>query len=333
MGLRVRGFGAKNTGSEFEEVEVELAEIGQNPVFAATDVGSNATKIMVWEIEAEKRPRPRFHKRYPLRLDDAFRTGQIGPANIARLVETFAEIGEICRKKGVTRLRAVATDAFRAARNRAEVVRAVETETGIVLEVLSPEEEGRLVAEGVMLDRCNGRRDFLILDIGGGSAEIIRPRPRGDAEVLSLPLGAVRLREAFVRSDPLTPDQYEALCAHVERVVAEGTASLGRRWSNTGVGCGGGVRFLHAMCGVLHATLSQNEPMRLGQLEHLCEAIWPLKVETLVQKYGIERERAEIIVPGAVVARELMRRLDLAALEPSQRGVRDGLLADFLGFL
>lgn len=299
-------------------------------IFAATDIGSNATKTMVWAIGPDKHPRERFQKRFPLRLDDVFRTRRIGASNLARLLETFIAISAICREHGARRARAVATDAFRAAENARQVAEAIALETGIEIEVLSTREEGRLIAEGVLLDDADRRGRFLILDIGGGSADIILPERNGGVRSISLPLGAVRLREMFVRSDPMAPPEYAAMSEHVEKTIAHRLTALDGRWSSQAVGCGGGVRFLHTMTGVYHSMLAQDQPLRHEQLEHLRDAIWPLRVGTLVEKYGVDHERAEIIVPGAVVLAALMKRLGLKALRPSARGVRDGLLAEFL---
>lgn len=302
----------------------------QSVVFAATDIGSNASKILIWEIGREKRWQERFHKRYPLRLDDVYRSGRIEVPRVARLIETFVEIAGICRAYAVGQFRAVASDAFRSASNGCQVAEAIALESGIEPEVLPAEEEGRLIAEGVLLDDPYRRGEFLILDIGGGSAEIILPDRDGGVRTISLPLGAVRLREMFVRSDPIAPDEYEALRAHVEETVAQATAGMDGQWSSGAVGCGGGVRFLHAMCGVLCGALSQHQPVRVDQLEHLCETIWPMRVDSITRHYGIDQERAEIIVPGAVVVLALMKHLRLATVCPSGRSIRHGLLADFL---
>jgi len=303
---------------------------GQPVVVAAADIGSNATKILVWEIAADKRPREQFQKRYALRLDDAFRAGRIEPPSVVRLIETFAEIADLCRRQAVQHLRAVATESFRSARNGREVVEAIALETGIEPEIISPQEEGRLVAEGVLLDHPERRSGFLILDIGGGSVQIIQPDRASRVRTISLPLGAVRLREMFIRSDPIAPADFKALQAHADEIAARGAESLPGERPSCAFGCGGGVRFLHAMCGILRGNLSQNQPMRSDHLDHLCQAIWPMTTDSIVRHYGIDHERAEIIVPGAVALLSLMKYLKVGELRPSSRGVRDGLLADFL---
>jgi len=303
---------------------------GKSVVLAAVDIGSNATKVLVWEIGGDKRPHERLQKRFALRLEDVFRVGRIEPSMIARLVETFLEITEICRRHGAQYVRAAATEAFRSASNAQEVVAAIALETGIEPKIVSPHEEGRLVAEGVLLDHAECRSDFLILDIGGGSAQTILPDRRSGIHTITLPLGAVRLREKFVRTDPIKLADFEAMCAHAEATAARIRIGAGGRRRGSAFGCGGGVRFLHAMCGILCGTLSQNQPVRADQLEHLCQAIWPMPADTVIRHYGIDHERAEIIVPGAVALLALMKCLKIVELRPSSRGVRDGLLADFL---
>jgi exopolyphosphatase/guanosine-5'-triphosphate,3'-diphosphate pyrophosphatase len=312
---------------------------GQPVVFAAADVGSNATKVLVWEIGAGGVPRERFQKRFALRLSDVFRVGRIEPATVGRLVEIFIEIAAICREHGARQVRAVATEAFRSAGNAREVAEAIALETGIDLQVISSRKEAELVAEGVLLDYLAGAGNLAILDIGGGSTQITiaglggRRENTGKMPVLpavSLPLGAVRLREMFMRSDPMVPADFEAMRRHVEQAMVRGTVSLRGQWSPCAIGCGGGVRFLHTMCGIHGGVAGQDQPVRMDQIEHLCDAIWHMPIEALVRHYGIDRERAEIIVPGGVVLLALMKQLKLNEMRPSGRGVRDGLLAEFL---
>ncbi|MCX8037470.1 MAG: hypothetical protein N3D11_10590 [Candidatus Sumerlaeia bacterium] len=298
-------------------------------------MGSNATKILIWEIAGDGQVRERFQKRYALRLDDVFRTGRIEPPTVVRLTETFAEIAALCRQHGVEAERAVATEAFRSAANAREVADAIALETGIEIAIISAEEEARLVAEGVLLDRPVQGSAFLIFDIGGGSAQVSRvDRSAGGntaaTETFSMPLGAVRLREMFVRGDPISPADYEALQEHVRAALTVGLAKLNGQWAPCAVGCGGGVRFLHMMCGIHGGALGQDQPVRYHQLEHLCQTIWPMSVSALMRNFGIDRERAEIIVPGAVVAVNLMKHLHVNDLRPSRRGLRDGLLAEFM---
>ncbi len=107
-----------------------------------------------------------------------------------------------------------------------------------------------------------------------------------------------------------------------------------RRWPDgttlLDMGCGGGVRFLHTMCGILCGMLGQDQAVRADQIEHLCQMIWHMPIDVMVRHYGIDNERAEIIVPGAVVLATLIKRLKVVEIRPARRSVRDGLLADFL---
>lgn len=298
-------------------------------LYAATDIGSNATKTTIWRMDSGRPPRPVFQKRYPLRLADAFRGDRLEPAVVERLVETFSEIAAALKQHNVAHHHAVATEAFRKASNGEAVVQAVHEATGIQPRVLSSKQEGWLVARGVMLDNHGEQQDRLIIDVGGGSAEVILVDRADKIHALSLPLGAVRLREKFIRSNPIAPAEFDAMTEHVEKMVYKRIAPVSERWT-CGIGCGGGIRFLHMMYGVFRTTMMQDQPLRRDQLEHLLQTIWPQRTDSLVKQYGIDLERAEIIVPGAIVLLTLMKRLDLSAIRPSFRGVRDGLLAEFL---
>ena len=305
--------------------------MGERPItFAGIDVGSNATKLSIWLIGPDGQTRELTQKRFPMRLEDAFRSeaAEIGAAKAARLIDMFREIAELTRQMKAEYVRAVATEAFRSARNGPAVAAEIEHKTGLRVETLTPQEEGRLVSDGVMLDFPGKERDFAIIDVGGGSAQVILPGARGPRTV-SLPIGAVRLRTWFMPSDPIPPDEYEAMCGYVEDTVAEHVTSIDGRWSTSAIGVGGGARFLHAMCAVLKGSFQQDQPLRLDHLEHLTHVIWPLRADSLVRHYGIDLERAEIIIPGAVALLAIMKRLGVNMVKPSRRSVRDGLLVHF----
>src|SRR5262249_20074563 len=135
--------------------------------------------------------------------EQVFRTGRLAPEAIARAGAALGRFAELARRSGAAQIRAVATSAVREASNRALLLRAVRSQAGLELEVISGAEEARLICLGVLQGAPPGERR-LLCDIGGGSTEITAAAGEEPEASYSLPLGSVRLTEFFIENDPIS---------------------------------------------------------------------------------------------------------------------------------
>src|SRR6202163_3598413 len=172
------------------------------PRYAAIDIGSNSIRMEAAEVIPGQPARVLASDREVTRLGEGvFRTGAVTEEALRNTCVVLARMAELYRKLEVVGVRAVATSAIRDASNQREfLVRAVEA-VGAPVEIISGREEARLIYLGVEGSWPQPGKRVLIIDIGGGSAEIVAAESGHLREAFSKPLGAVRLRESFLKDD------------------------------------------------------------------------------------------------------------------------------------
>src|ERR1700691_216881 len=157
--------------------------------YAAVDIGSNSTRMLAAEVLQGEPPRVLAAEREVTRLGaSVFQDGRISPQAMEETVRVLARMAEIYRKLDVAGARAVATSAVRDASNQAEFLARASAALGTPVEIITGREEARLVQEGVMSRWPQAGKRVLIVDIGGGSAEIIAGEDDRTAEAISQPL-------------------------------------------------------------------------------------------------------------------------------------------------
>ena len=181
------------------------------PRYAAIDIGSNSIRMLAAEARQGAPMTGLAASRRVVRLGESvFREGKLSAAAMDTACEALAEMAAEYRKWDVLAVRAVGTAALRDAVNRAEFLARAAQILGTQVEVISGMEEARLIHLGVQA-RWPQQRRLLILDIGGGSAELIFSDGGRIDEAFSKPLGAVRLTEVFLKSDPPDPRELARL--------------------------------------------------------------------------------------------------------------------------
>src|SRR5579862_5291506 len=171
----------------------------EEPVIAAIDAGTNAVRLEIARLRPDGTLDVLHQERDPVRPGEGlFLSGAMPRATLERLLAALRRYGALCRRYRA-RIRAVATSAVREARNREDIIRRVQAEAGFRLEVISGQEEARLICLGVLEGAPAGRRS-LVVDIGGGSTEIAPASGERALKLFSVEVGAVRLTELFASS-------------------------------------------------------------------------------------------------------------------------------------
>jgi len=270
------------------------------PRVAAVDIGTNSTRLLVADVDGETvTPVVRLAKITHLGEGvDAAR--RLLPDAIARVYTVLAEYRAELEALGAERTVAVGTSAVRDAANGAEFMRGVAASFGFETRLLSGDEEAELNRRGVGADDDS----TLILDVGGGSTELIAGRFQ-----TSLDVGSVRLAERFLRDDPPPVSQREAAAAFVDSLLPD----LDVRAC---IGVGGTAAQLHALVGELTLDAVESELERLAAL--------PLAERRRVPR--LDPDRAPVIVTGALIVRQVLRRYGLDRLAYSERDLLDGLV-------
>src|SRR5438270_684435 len=228
---------------------------------------------------------------------------------------------------GTDSVRVVATSALRDARNSQAFLEWVRSATGWEVEIISGLEEGRLIHLGLVSNLPLARSTVLMIDLGGGSCELTVSRLGHIRETVSLPLGAVRLTNEFLRHDPPRKRELQGLRGFVDREVGRVAGRIVGSRVKVAIATSGTAAALSAAASHLIKPSRKTPVVSAPEMKRIAKLISRLPLEERKKINGIGPRRAEIIVAGAIVYHELVERCQLRSFRYSPLGLRDGLLA------
>jgi exopolyphosphatase/guanosine-5'-triphosphate,3'-diphosphate pyrophosphatase len=306
--------------------------------FAAIDIGSNSCRLKIGRV-VQHRLRTVHEDREVTRLGGSvFESGIVSPESMTATLRTLKRFYKAVQSHGADRVRAVATSAMRDARNSRAFLAWVRDETGWDVEIISGLEEARLIHRGVVENEAGVGGRCVLFDLGGGSCEITLSEHKRIRETISLPLGAVRLTQDFLRSEVPGKDEI----ARMRQLIARELRRAKRRMDPAG------VRLTIATSGTAAAlsdaakAISRKHGKTRGGGRGAIELTSTATVRKLTAKLskmnhleraavaGIGPRRSEIIVAGAHVFSEVLECLALPGFRYSPFGLRDGILAQML---
>ena len=303
------------------------------PVFAAIDCGTNSTRLLV----ADARGRPLERLMRITRLGEGVdATGRLDSRAIDRCVAVLEEFRAVMERWGVTTGRLVATSAARDASNGADFLEAAALATGLQPELLSGTDEGRLSLAGAVADLDLADGPFLVLDIGGGSTELVAADGPDDPELaaVSLQLGCVRVSERFLSSDPSTSSEIAQARTEISSQIESAVAANPRFLrAHRLVGLAGTVSTIAALSlgmaeydrdRIHHTVLTAAE---VGEWSHVLSGE---SSDARRVRPGMEAGRADVIAGGAMILEAVMRRFGFDACLVSEADILDGLVASQL---
>ncbi|HZN04525.1 MAG TPA: Ppx/GppA phosphatase family protein [Candidatus Polarisedimenticolia bacterium] len=296
---------------------------------AVIDVGSNSIRSLVVDMDGEGAPKVLDDQREVVRLASGLRRrGRLSRKAMRRAIEALKRMADIARARGARRVAVVGTSAIREASNRRQFIERVRAETGLGLRVISEEEEARLAFESAALSFDLGNEPCAVIDLGGGSAELILAFGKHVQEAYSLRLGAVTLTERYLTSDPIRGRELARLQRHVRRRLRAGRIEADPA-PRVLIASGGTATTLAQI--VMARQGLEGRPvlgfeMTQAELLHLLSAMLRRTLAERRQMPGLSPERADIIVAGAAVLYEIMARLKINLLRVNERGIRHALL-------
>jgi exopolyphosphatase / guanosine-5'-triphosphate,3'-diphosphate pyrophosphatase len=311
-----------------------------DPIIAAIDIGTNSVHMVVVRIVADL---PAFsiiaREKETVRLGDRDPlTGNLTPEAITRATGALKRCQEVAKSLNAQQILAVATSAVREAPNGNEFIRSIETELGLAVNLISGQEEARRIYLGVLSGVEFNNIPHLIVDIGGGSTELILGDSHEPRTLSSTKIGAVRLTAEFIPDNPVSDRSFNYLQAFVrgqlERAVDEIKANLQPGEIPKMIGTSGTIETLAA---ILNLDKNGDVPTRIHgfqiQLQELRNLITRLRKMTVTERTaieGISDRRSEIIVAGAVILQEAMTMLGLKSLSVCERSLREGVIVDWM---
>ncbi len=307
-------------------------------ILAGIDIGTNTLRLLI----AETRPGS-FHEIYSdrrvIRLgQDLDRGGMLTRDAEDRALKALGDFTENIRRYSALHTAAVGTSALRSASNAVPFIERVKTKTGLDIRVITGEEEAKLTLAGVVRavkgfvgPHRHALDSSLVIDIGGGSTEIIETRPAEETAIVSLPLGAVYLTDRYAKNDPPTKAEMALLRRAVKDSLDKHRGMMQPGPGKAFIGTAGTITTLAAM----DLSLSEYDPRKINghilSRESVNEIVRRLAASTLKERRsipGLEHGREDIILAGAVVVQEIMELSGFSSMVVSDWGLREGIVLD-----
>lgn len=301
------------------------------PRYAAIDIGTNTVLLCVADWNGQRLD-PVIDRSIIARLGEGLdASGELREAAMGRALDALARHVEESRAAGSVALAGVGTAALRDARNADRFIAEAKRRFGLEIEVITGEEEARLaflaVARGREEEGAGGQGRRIVMDIGGGSTEFIQGEGRDVARLASLPLGSVRLTERCLRGDPVDPGSLASLRETVRRTLAGLEIEHGAGAELVGVaGTNTTLAAMKRRLARYDAGAIRRTRLGRGDLDAIIATLAGRTVAERRELPGLEPGRADVILAGAIIAREALARFDLDDMGVSDRGVRHGAI-------
>jgi len=302
---------------------------------AAIDIGSNAIRMIVGNANGKSSVETIENIRLPIRLGgDAFILGYLRESTIQQAVDGFLHFRRVASDFGVSRIRAIATSAMREASNSDILTERISRTSGIEVEVISGDEEARLIYLAVSKAINLKNKRALLIDIGGGSVEVVLCENETIVSTQSYSMGTVRLlqklneRQYGKSSHPATRQPFGLLVReYAEAARRRIDREIGDAKVNLCVGTGGNVEEL----GNLRQKLfdrSSDRQISLSELQDIIEKLSGMSVRERMRKFKLRPDRADVILPAAIVLQIIAREAKVRQIAIPNVGLKDGLLLE-----
>lgn len=309
-------------------------------IIAAIDIGTNSIHMVIVQIDpslpsftviAKEKDSVRLGDRHPV-------TGKLTPEAIKRSLDTLKRCKDLATSLKAEQIIAVATSATREAPNGEDFLRQIESQLGIVVNLISGQEEARRIYLGVLSGMDFNEQPHIIIDIGGGSTEVILADIQEPRFLSSTKVGAVRLAKEFVTTDPISDSELKILRAYVrgmlERPVDEVWRNLQLNEVPRSIGTSGTIETIAAIhakdeLGSVPDPLNGYE-ISYKDIEKIAKKLAKMSYKERLDVSGLSEKRAEIIVPGAVILLEVMVMLKLDSIIICERALREGMIVDWM---
>jgi len=319
---------------------VPTQPVDQHRIIAAIDLGTNSLHMVVVRIDPTL---PAFsiiaREKETVRLGDRnLATGELKSEIITKAIAALGRFQEVAKTMNAETIIAVATSAVREAPNGKDFLHTIEAELGLSVDLISGQEEARRIYLGVLSGMEFHNQPHIIIDIGGGSTELVLGDSHQARTLTSTKVGAVRLTGELITTDPISNTEFQYLQAYargmLERSVEEVRANLELGESVRLVGTAGTIETLamiHARekSGGIPSTLNGYQ-FSLKDLRELVNRLRKLSNAEKATIPGMPEKRSEVILAGAVILQEAMTLLGIESVTVCERSLREGVIVDWM---
>ena len=301
-------------------------------VIACIDLGTNSTRLLIVQLYANFSYRILRQHKITVRLgEEEFVSGYLTDAAMDRAIVACRGFHEIALSFGAVEVIGYATSATRDAKNREVFLERLLKETGIDFDIISGNEEARLIWLGIASSMVIIESPVLFIDIGGGSTELIVGDQQDYFFLHSLRLGSIRTTARFFSNPrrPIPESELKTLRKHLIGEIASVSHEIKRYAPVAAIGSSGTIISLEKVAGKLETTHQQGILTR-KELKALHLLLAGLSYSERCALAGMNRERCDIIVAGAQILYEVMKACNIREIKVTEFGLRDGMLIDYL---
>ncbi len=330
-----------NNSSERNSIELDLGEKQDAELcrVATIDIGTNSTHLLIAKIERKlntfsidlaEKSTTRLGERDP-------QTGELTSLAMNRAFSTLKRFKDLSESYKVESLIIAATSAVREASNGKNFIAEIKNKIGLDVELISGAEEARLIYLGVLSGMQFGNKPHLVLDIGGGSTELILADSYEARALTSTKIGAVRLQREFIKKDPISSQNELFLRSFIRGSMESAIDKVSKRIE------AGEIPVLVATSGTAMAIGSlisnkenhmqsklQGYKITKNNLDIIVSQLIKMTPSERSQLSSLSERRSEIIVPGALILQTIMDMVDVNEIILSERALREGLVVDWM---
>jgi exopolyphosphatase / guanosine-5'-triphosphate,3'-diphosphate pyrophosphatase len=297
-------------------------------IIAAIDAGSNAMRMVVGRIVYDGKVEVVENLRLPVRLgQDAFTTGIVSEETILQAVDAFTRFRRIADNHKVEKICAVATSAMREMTNGSLLIDRIARSTGIEIDIISGEEEARLIHLAVAQAVSLKNKHTLLIDIGGGSVEVTLSQNGNILSTESYNMGTVRLLKKLNDEKTSAMPFHKLVREYAEAARHRIDREIGSKKIDICIGTGGNIEEM----GHLRQKLFKRDSDRaitLEELDKLVETLSRMNVDERIRKLKLKPDRADVILPASIVLQMIAHEANIKEVTIPNVGLKDGVLWD-----
>jgi len=282
-------------------------------ILAAIDIGSNAARLIISEV-IKNGKEIEFNRlnivRIPLQLGfDVFEKGFIGSRKKRMLIDTIKSYKQLMKVYEVEHYMACATSAMRDAQNSKEIIKEIEAETSIEIEIISGELEAEIIYENHIAELLDNDHSYLYMDVGGGSTELTLYHNNELVLQKSINIGTVRLL-----TDKVKDDTWEEL--------KETCKNIAKKYDHiTGIGSGGNINKIFSLL-----RSKDDKYLQVEAVKDMHKEMQQLNIDERMKKYNIKKDRAEVILPALLIYTNIFKWCNVDQVLVPKIGLADGLI-------
>ncbi|MGB2342326.1 MAG: exopolyphosphatase [Flavobacteriaceae bacterium] len=283
---------------------------------AAIDIGSNAIRILISNVFEVEGSQPIFMKsemvRVPIRLgEDSFTVGEISSKNIKRIIKAMKAFKLIMKINGVKNYMACATSALRESNNSEEIVKKVKKKTGIKIEVIDGKREAQIISNTTILDSIAQKKNFLYVDVGGGSTEFSILQNGKRMVSKSFKVGTVRMLNDMVN---------DRVWLEIEKWIVTNTKNIDK--INL-LGSGGNINKLFKL-----SNTKEGKPLLYITINTFYQELKKMSYDERILKYNLNLDRADVILPALEIYLKALKWSGASKVYVPKIGLSDGMIKD-----